>query len=59
MALSTTPEQAVTTQGSALRRREAGVSQDEAIYACECGLVFSAQVSTTVDCPHCGGSQAW
>jgi predicted RNA-binding Zn-ribbon protein involved in translation (DUF1610 family) len=41
------------------RRREAGPPQDQALYSCECGLVFAAQVSTSVDCPHCGSVQAW
>lgn len=41
------------------RRREAGASEDQAVYTCSCGFVFSAPVSTSVDCPHCGGSQAW
>lgn len=56
-----TSEQTVTDEGTAdsRRRREAGVSEDHAIYTCQCGLVFEALVSTTVSCPHCGGSQAW
>jgi hypothetical protein len=29
------------------------------MYACQCGFVFEALVSTSVDCPHCGGTQAW
>ena len=41
------------------RRREAGGMQDEAVYACQCGFVFHAAVSTSVGCPHCGGAQAW
>lgn len=41
------------------RRREAGVSEDHAVYTCQCGMVFEALVSTSVDCPHCGGAQAW
>lgn len=41
------------------RRREAGSCEDNAIYSCECGFVFQAAVSTSVDCPHCGSSQAW
>ncbi|MFL5860812.1 MAG: hypothetical protein ACJ780_08550 [Solirubrobacteraceae bacterium] len=43
----------------AQRRREVGGMQDLAVYTCECGFVFHAPVSTTVGCPHCGGSQAW
>ncbi len=37
----------------------ASQSLDLASYSCECGYVFEAQVSTTVDCPHCGAGQAW
>jgi len=44
---------------AARRRREAGAPQDQAMYSCQCGFVFEAQVSTSVDCPHCGGGQAW
>jgi len=32
---------------------------DRALYGCGCGLVFEADVSTTVECPHCGETQAW
>ena len=55
------------------RKTEAGVSaraedrrlqqgeqpQDQALYTCQCGFFFEAPVSTSVDCPHCGSSQAW
>jgi hypothetical protein len=41
------------------RNKRANVSQDTATYNCGCGYVFTAPVSTTVDCPHCGGAQAW
>jgi hypothetical protein len=41
------------------RVREAGGPIDEASYSCSCGYLFSASVSTTVCCPHCGASQAW
>jgi hypothetical protein len=40
-------------------RRDADPSQDTAMYTCQCGMVFEAAVSTGVDCPHCGDSQAW
>jgi DNA-directed RNA polymerase subunit RPC12/RpoP len=39
--------------------REAGGPVDRASYACQCGYLFSAPVSTTVACPHCGVDQAW
>jgi hypothetical protein len=41
------------------RRRHGGPSQDQALYTCQCGLAFDAAVSTSVDCPHCGLTQAW
>jgi hypothetical protein len=41
------------------RVREAGGPVDRASYTCACGYLFSAAVSTTVNCPHCGAGQAW
>jgi hypothetical protein len=44
---------------AARRVREAGGPLDEACYTCTCGCVFSAPVSTSVTCPHCGAEQSW
>ncbi len=44
---------------AAQRVREAGGPSDLASYACQCGYLFAAAVSTTVECPHCGTPQAW
>jgi hypothetical protein len=41
------------------RARMAGGPIDRAAYSCQCGYQFSAPVSTTVRCPHCGTGQAW
>jgi hypothetical protein len=41
------------------RRRREPATEDQAMYSCECGFIFQAAVSTSVGCPHCGGSQAW
>jgi hypothetical protein len=41
------------------RVRQAGGPDDRAQYACTCGYVFHADVSTSVACPHCGAGQAW
>jgi rubrerythrin len=41
------------------RVRESGGPIDRAQYACSCGYVFDAAVSTSVACPHCGTPQAW
>src|SRR5205807_9246620 len=46
-------------------RRERGtcngrpLTNDQAVYHCQCGFVFEAPVSTSVGCPHCGSTQAW
>jgi hypothetical protein len=39
--------------------RQAGGPEDRSTYACRCGYVFEADVSTSVTCPHCGCGQAW
>lgn len=46
-------------QQPAAERRDRDPSQDTAVYSCQCGMVFEAPVNTSVDCPHCGGQQAW
>jgi hypothetical protein len=53
------PELAAQLDLDAQRVREAGGPIDHALYACACGYVFDAAVSTTVACPHCGDNQAW
>jgi hypothetical protein len=44
---------------AAQRVRQAGGPVDLASYTCSCGYLFSASVSTSVVCPHCGADQAW
>jgi hypothetical protein len=39
--------------------RRGGGPEDRALYSCMCGYAFTAKVSTSVDCPHCGTEQAW
>jgi hypothetical protein len=46
-------------ESSPRARRQGGPSEDQALYACGCGYVFAALVSTSVDCPACGDTQAW
>jgi hypothetical protein len=68
-ALSAAPEADIATRElgvtaqvpdiAAQRVREAGGPSDLATYACECGYLFAASVTTTVGCPHCGTQQAW
>jgi hypothetical protein len=41
------------------RVRASGGPLDQASYACQCGYLFAAPVTTTVACPHCGAGQAW
>jgi hypothetical protein len=42
-----------------LDARRGPASQDKALYSCMCGYAFTAAVTTSVGCPHCGTSQAW
>lgn len=51
-----TPDGTIT---AARLSRRLDVPQDQATYACRCGYVFEAAVSTSVGCPHCGDEQAW
>lgn len=44
---------------SSARVREASGPTDRASYACQCGYLFAAAVTTTVRCPHCGVAQVW
>ena len=45
---------------SATRDARRGLAtQDKALYACMCGYAFTAAVTTSVGCPHCGSEQAW
>lgn len=41
------------------RAQRAGGPQDRALYACPCGLAFTAEVSTDAACPRCGAEQDW
>jgi len=53
------PTRTPASRAAVKRRRDAGAPQDQAVYSCGCGFVFEAHVSTSVGCPHCGGTQAW
>jgi uncharacterized protein (DUF983 family) len=53
-------EQVIGCGDPAVQRvRDAGGPIDRASYTCGCGYLFSASVSTSVICPHCGSDQAW
>ncbi len=41
------------------RAKRSGGPEDHALYACHCGYAFTAEVSTSVSCPHCGSNHAW
>jgi len=41
------------------RAKRSGGPEDRALYSCQCGYAFTAEVSTSVSCPHCAASQAW
>jgi hypothetical protein len=56
----TRPEPPVRTESAETRdARRGGGPEDSALYSCMCGYAFKAQVTTSVDCPHCGTEQAW
>ena len=42
-----------------LRAQRTPAPEDQALYRCECGYAFKAEVTTSVGCPHCGADQAW
>ena len=42
-----------------MRAQRTPPPEDLALYRCECGYAFKAEVTTSVGCPHCGTSQAW
>jgi hypothetical protein len=54
--LQASPAEHTTATDSA---RRGGGPQDRALYECACGTAFTAPVSTSVGCPHCGSGQAW
>jgi hypothetical protein len=41
------------------RAQRTPAPEDRALYACGCGFAFTAGVTTSVACPHCGAAQAW
>ena len=47
-----------STEGS-VRHRAGPPPEDKALYTCSCGFVFDAPVTTSVQCVHCGQTQAW
>ncbi len=56
------PELTVTRMTDRSRRHAAAKLESElgeATYNCQCGFIWQAPVLTSVDCPHCGDSQAW
>ena len=53
------PRPAAQARTPEVRARDAGGPLDNAHYGCGCGYQFSAAVSTSVACPHCGTVQAW
>jgi hypothetical protein len=42
-----------------MRAQRTPAPEDQALYRCECGYAFKAEVTTSVGCPHCGTDQAW
>jgi hypothetical protein len=58
-AAARTRPRTATSDPAVQRVRDAGGPIDRASYTCACGYLFSASVSTSVMCPHCGAGQAW
>ena len=50
---------AVTGQRPAPRDMRGDGPEDRALYRCGCGYQFTARVTASVGCPHCGTTQAW
>jgi hypothetical protein len=44
---------------STVAAKRCGGTEDTALYSCDCGYAFTAEVTTTVGCPQCGTQQAW
>ncbi len=42
-----------------MRAQRTPAPEDQALYRCECGVSFMAEVTTSIGCPHCGTRQAW
>ena len=51
------PRQALSV--SQVRARRGGGPEDRALYSCECGFVWTDEVTASPGCPHCGLPQAW
>jgi len=49
----------VTILQTQARAKRSGGPEDRALYTCDCGHAFKAEVSTSVGCPECGTGQAW
>lgn len=58
-AAAPTPAPAPEQHLAERRHRECVACEDSALYACSCGFQFTAPVTTSVACPHCGTAQAW
>ena len=44
---------------SQVRARRGSGPEDRALYGCECGFAWTAEVTASPSCPHCGQPQAW
>jgi hypothetical protein len=52
-------DEAVQDHVAERRHRAYVTPEDHALYRCQCGYQFEADVSASVACPHCGVGQAW
>jgi hypothetical protein len=53
------PRPTATATAQARARRAGLPTQDRALYTCECGFAWHAEVTASPGCPHCGTPQAW
>jgi hypothetical protein len=53
------PQGASRSDPAVQRVRAEGGPLDCAYYNCQCGYLFNAPVTTTVECPNCATHQAW
>ena len=53
------PPASIDLRASERLRAQRTPAPGQALYRCQCGYAFKAEVATSVGCPHCGTGQAW
>jgi hypothetical protein len=52
------PQRPALSVSQVRARRGSGI-EDRALYSCECGFVWTGEVTASPCCAHCGTPQAW